>query len=453
MKKENCGVLVTIINKRKMKSNIVAIVGRPNVGKSTLFNRMIESRSAIVDDISGVTRDRNYGKAEWNGFEFSVIDTGGYVISTSDVFEEEIRKQVHLAIDEADVILFVVDVELGITDLDDAVAGLLRKVQKPVFLAVNKVDNNQRINDSYVFYNLGLGEVYCISSINGSGTGDLLDALVKAFPHDAVSVEEEEIPHFSIIGRPNVGKSSMINAMVGEERHIVTEIAGTTRDSIQTRFNKFGHDFILTDTAGLRKKGKVHEDLEFYSVMRSIRTIETSDVCLLLIDATRGMEAQDVNIFNLVLRNKKGIVILVNKWDLIEKDHHSTKQFTEQIKEKIAPFTDVPVVFTSVITKQRVLKAFEVAMKVYENRKNKIKTSELNERLLEVIESYSPPSYKGKVIKIKYVTQLPSATPVFAFYCNLPQYIKDSYKRYLENKIREFFDFEGVPFTIVFRQK
>ncbi|MBN2805213.1 MAG: ribosome biogenesis GTPase Der [Prolixibacteraceae bacterium] len=436
-----------------MRSNIVAIVGRPNVGKSTLFNRMIESRSAIVDDISGVTRDRNYGKAEWNGFEFSVIDTGGYVISTSDVFEEEIRKQVHLAIDEADIILFVVDVELGITDLDDAVAGLLRKVQKPVFLAVNKVDNNQRINDSYVFYNLGLGELYCISSINGSGTGDLLDAVAKAFPHDAVAVEEEEIPHFSIIGRPNVGKSSMINAMVGEERHIVTDVAGTTRDAIQTRFNKFGYDFILTDTAGLRKKGKVHEDLEFYSVMRSIRTIETSDVCLLLIDATRGMEAQDVNIFNLVLKNKKGIVILVNKWDLIEKDQHSTKKFTEQVKEKIAPFTDVPIIFTSVITKQRVLKAFEVAMKVYENRKNKIKTSELNERLLEAIEMYSPPSVKGKVVKIKYVTQLPSATPVFAFYCNLPQYIKDPYRRYLENKIREFFDFEGVPFTIVFRQK
>lgn len=436
-----------------MKSNIVAIVGRPNVGKSTLFNRMIESRTAIVDDVSGVTRDRNYGKSEWNGAEFSVIDTGGYVISTSDVFEEEIRKQVHLAIDEADVILFVVDVELGVTDLDDAVAALLRKVEKPVFLVVNKVDNNQRIHDSYDFYNLGLGELYCISSINGSGTGDLLDAMVKALPHETISSEEEEIPHFSIIGRPNVGKSSMINALVGEERHIVTDIAGTTRDSIQTRFNKFGHDFILTDTAGLRKKGKVHEDLEFYSVMRSIRTIENSDVCLLLIDATRGMEAQDVNIFNLVIKNKKGIVILVNKWDLIEKDHHSTKQFTEQIKEKIAPFTDVPVVFTSVITKQRVLKAFEVAMKVYENRKNKIKTSELNERLLEAIEIYSPPSYKGKVIKIKYVTQLPSAIPVFAFYCNLPQYIKDPYKRYLENKIREFFDLEGIPITIVFRQK
>ena len=436
-----------------MSSNIVAIVGRPNVGKSTLFNRMVESRSAIVDNESGVTRDRNYGKSEWNGFEFSVIDTGGYVVNSDDIFEEEIRKQVVLAIEESDVIIFMVDVESGITDLDDAVATMLRKIEKPVFLAVNKVDNNQRINDSYEFYNLGLGEPYCLSSISGSGTGDLLDVLVKAFPKENIKVEEEEIPHFSIIGRPNVGKSSLINALVGVERHIVTDIAGTTRDSIHTRYNKFGYDFILTDTAGLRKKTKVHEDLEFYSVMRSVRAIELSDVCMLLIDATRGVEAQDVNIFSLVIKNKKGLVILVNKWDLIEKDTHSTKKFTEEIKEKIAPFTDVPILFTSALTKQRILKAFETAMKVYECRKNKIKTSLLNERMQEAIDQYPPPSLKGKQITIKYVTQLPSPTPIFAFYCNLPQYIKDPYKRFLENKIREFFDFEGVPITIVLRKK
>lgn len=434
-------------------SNIVAIVGRPNVGKSTLFNRMVESRTAIVDDVSGVTRDRNYGKGEWNGVEFSIIDTGGYVINSDDVFEEEIRKQVHLAIDEADVIVFVVDVESGVTDLDDAVAGILRKEEKPVFVVVNKVDNHNRIADSYEFYNLGLGELYCISSMNGSGTGDLLDKVVEAFPKDSKFEEESEIPRFCIIGRPNVGKSSMINALTDENRHIVTDIAGTTRDSIHTRYNKFGYDFILTDTAGLRKKGKVHENLEFYSVMRSVRAIESSDVCLLLLDATRGIEAQDINIFSLVLKNRKGIVILVNKWDLIEKDHKSTLEFTNIIKERIAPFTDVPIVFTSAITKQRILKAFEVAMKVYESRKSKIKTSLLNEYLLEAIEQFSPPSIKGKLIKIKYVTQLPTPTPTFAFYANLPQYIKDPYKRYLENKIREYFDFEGVPINIVIRQK
>lgn len=436
-----------------MSSNIIAVVGRPNVGKSTFFNRIVESRSAIVDDESGVTRDRNYGKGEWNGVQFSIIDTGGYVHNSDDVFEGEIRKQVVLAIDEADVIVFVVDVELGITDLDDAVAGMLRKVDKPIFVAVNKVDNSQRIADSYEFYNLGLGDPYCISSINGSGTGDLLDVVVKAFPKDNTPAEEEEIPHFAIVGRPNVGKSSMINALTDEDRHIVTDVAGTTRDSIKTRFNKFGHDFILTDTAGLRKKGKVHEDLEFYSVMRSIRAIEAADVCLLLIDATRGIEAQDINIFSLILKNKKGVVILVNKWDLIEKDTHSTKQFTEEIKSKIAPFTDVPIIFTSALTKQRILKSFEAAMKVYESRKGRIKTSVLNEYLLEAIEQFSPPMTKGKDIKIKYVTQLPTPTPTFAFYANLPQYIKSPYKRYLENKIREFFDFQGVPITIVFRQK
>ncbi len=414
---------------------------------------MVESRKAIVDDVSGVTRDRIYGKGVWNGTDFSIIDTGGYVISSADVFEEEIKKQVHLAIDEADVILFVVDVENGITDLDEAVAQLLRKEEKPVFLVVNKVDNNQRINDSYEFYNLGLGELFCISSINGSGTGDLLDKVVEAFPGDSISEEDTDIPHFAIIGRPNVGKSSMINALTDENRHIVTEIAGTTRDSNQSRYNKFGYDFILTDTAGLRKKGKVHENLEFYSVMRSIRSIEQADVCLLLIDATRGVEAQDVNIFNIVIRNKKGVVILVNKWDLVEKNQKSTKEFTEIIKERIAPFTNVPIVFTSALTKQRLLKSFETAMKVYESRKSRIKTSKLNEYMLEAIEHFSPPSVKGKFIKIKYVTQLPTPTPTFAFYANLPQYIKDPYKRYLENKIRENWDFEGVPINIVIRGK
>ena len=434
-------------------SNIVAIVGRPNVGKSTLFNRFIEERSAIVDDVAGVTRDRNYGKCEWNGIEFSLIDTGGYVASSEDVFEEEIRKQVLLAIEESDTILFVVDVESGITDHDEAVAQLLRREEKPVFLVVNKVDNNMRINDSYEFYNLGLGELYCISSINGSGTGDLLDKVVEVLPKENKVEEEEEIPQFSIIGRPNVGKSSLINALTEVDRHIVTDIAGTTRDSINTRYNKFGYDFILTDTAGLRKKGKVHDDLEFYSVMRSIRSIELCDVCLLLIDATRGIEAQDINIFNICLKNKKGIVILVNKWDLIEKDNKTTKVFTEAIKERIAPFTDVPIIFTSALTKQRLLKAFETAMNVYENRRKRVKTSQLNEMLLPAIENYPPPSNKGKFVKIKYITQLPTPTPTFAFYANLPQYIKDPYKRFLENKIRENFDFEGVPITIVFRNK
>lgn len=434
-------------------SNIIAIVGRPNVGKSTLFNRLVESRAAIVDDVSGVTRDRHYGKSVWNGKEFSVIDTGGYVMNSGDIYEDEIKKQVHLAIDEADAIIFVVDVESGVTDLDDAVAQILRKVEKPVFIAVNKVDNNQRIADSYEFYNLGLGELYCISSINGSGTGDLLDKVVEALPDLGPLEDESDIPRFAIIGRPNVGKSSMINALVGEERHIVTDVAGTTRDANFTRFNKFGHDFILADTAGLRKKSKVEENIEFYSVMRSIRAIESSDVCLLLIDATRGIEAQDVSILNLIVRNKKGVVILVNKWDLVEKDHKSTKEFTEIIKERIAPFTDVPVVFTSALTKQRILKAFELAMEVYENRKKKIQTSKLNELMLEAIEQFSPPTNKGKYIKIKYVTQLPTPTPTFAFFANLPQYVKAPYKRYLENKIREYFNFTGVPISIVVKSK
>lgn len=436
-----------------MSSRIVAIVGRPNVGKSTLFNRLIEQRKAIVDETAGVTRDRNYGKAQWNGVPFSVIDTGGYVVNSEDVFEAEINKQVHLAIDEADAIIFLTDVEAGVTDLDDAIADILRRGNKPVLVAVNKVDNNARIIEAQEFYSLGLGEIYCISSMTGSGTGDMLDALLEKFPSKDSLEEEHELPYISVVGRPNVGKSSFINALLGEERNIVTEIAGTTRDSITTRYNKFGYDFMIVDTAGLRKKGKVNEDLEFYSVLRSVRTIESSDVCLLMIDATRGVEAQDMNIFNLIIKNKKGVVILVNKWDLIEKDTHSTKKFTEEIMERIAPFTDVPIIFISAKTKQRVHKALETAVEVFGRRQQKIKTSQLNEVMLEAIENYGPPAVKGKYIKIKYVTQLPSPTPSFAFFANLPQYIKEPYKRYLENKLRENFNFTGVPIQIYFRQK
>lgn len=434
-------------------SRILAIVGRPNVGKSTLFNRFTESRKAIVDEVSGVTRDRNYGKTEWNGKIFSIIDTGGYVSNPDDVFEAEINKQVHIAIEEADVILFVVDVESGITDYDDAVAGILRKSGKKVIVAVNKVDSNQRIPDAQEFYKLGLGEIFCISSMTGSGTGDLLDRIVESFGDMPDSDEEHELPHLSVVGRPNVGKSSFINTLIGEERYIVTDVAGTTRDSLQSRYNKFGHDFIIVDTAGLRKKGKVQEDIEFYSVLRSIRAIENSDVCLLLIDATRGMESQDVNILNLIVKNKKGVVILVNKWDLIEKDGQSVKKMTEEIKERTAPFTDIPVLFISALTKQRIHKALETAIEVYENRKKRIKTSALNEVLQKAVEMYPPPSVKGKYIKIKYVTQLPSPTPSFALFANLPQYIKEPYKRYIENKIRENFNFTGVPIQVFFRKK
>lgn len=423
------------------------------MGKSTLFNRLTESREAIVDEVSGVTRDRNYGKAEWNGKIFSVIDTGGYVVNSDDVFESEINKQVHLAISEADLILFVTDVESGITDLDDAVAAILRRSNKKVVVAVNKVDNNMRIADAQEFYGLGLGEIYTISSMTGSGTGDLLDAVAEQFPDDTGEEEEHALPHFSVVGRPNVGKSSFINSLLDEDRYIVTDVAGTTRDSIHTRYNKFGHDFIIIDTAGLRKKGKVHEDIEFYSVLRSVRTIESSDVCMLMIDATRGIEAQDVSIFNLIVRNKKGVVILVNKWDVIEKDQHSTKKIEAEIKERIAPFNDVPVLFISALTKQRVHKALDVAMDVFRNRSKRIKTSQLNNVLLEAIENYPPPSVKGKYIKIKFVTQLPSPTPSFALFANLPQYIKEPYKRYIENKIRENFDFKGVPIQVYFRQK
>ena len=433
---------------------IVAIVGRPNVGKSTLFNRLVESRKAIVDEMAGVTRDRNYGKSIWNGVEFSVIDTGGYVVNSDDIFEEEIRKQAMLAIEEADVIIFAVDVEGGITDLDQAIANILRRVKKPVFLTVNKVDNNQRILEASEFYGLGLGEeLYSVSAINGSGTGDLLDAVVKALPKKEAVEEQEDIPNFAVVGRPNVGKSSFVNALIGEERNIVTDIAGTTRDSIHTRYNKFGHDFFLIDTAGLRKKNKVKEDVEFYSVLRSVRTIEASDVCMLLIDAIQGIEAQDVSIFNLILRNKKGVVILVNKWDLVEKDNNSTNEFTKVIHGRLAPFTDVPIIFMSALSKQRIFKALETAVDVYGNLKQKVKTSELNEVLLEAIEKYPPPSVKGKFVKIKYVTQLPSPTPSFALFANLPQYIREPYKRYIENQIREHFSFTGVPIQIFFRKK
>jgi len=432
--------------------NIVAIVGRPNVGKSTLFNRLTESRSAIVDEQTGVTRDRHYGKAFWNGYEFSVIDTGGYVVNSDDVFEAEIRKQAILAIDEADVIIFVVDVTNGITDMDAAVARILRRTDKNVLLAVNKVDNSARQFDANEFYGLGLGELYNISAINGSGTGDLLDAVTALFIKPTLE-EEEEVPKFSIVGRPNVGKSSMINVLIGEDRNIVTPISGTTRDSVHTRYQKFGLDFIMVDTAGLRKKTKVSESVEFYSVMRSIRAIESSDVCMLMLDATRGIESQDMHIFQLIQKNNKGIIILVNKWDLIEKDTASAKEFVEKINEKIAPLVDVPILFVSALTKQRIYKALEEAVEVYKRRSKKIPTSQLNEVMLKEIEANFPPATKGKYIKIKYVTQLPGRYPSFAFFCNLPQYIKEPYKRYLENRLRANFDFTGVPMKIYLRKK
>ncbi|MCD6543643.1 MAG: ribosome biogenesis GTPase Der [Flavobacteriaceae bacterium] len=432
--------------------NIVAIVGRPNVGKSTLFNRLIQRREAIVDAVSGVTRDRHYGKSDWNGKEFSVIDTGGYIVGSDDVFEAEIDKQVELAIDEADLIIFMVDVESGVTGMDNDVAKLLRKVKKPVFLVVNKVDNSSRNNDAVEFYALGLGEYYTIASINGSGTGELLDAIVKALPEQEEK-EDDELPRFAVVGRPNAGKSSFINALIGEDRYIVTDIAGTTRDSIDTKYNRFGFDFNLIDTAGIRKKSKVKDDLEFYSVMRSVRAIEYSDVCILIIDATRGFEGQDQNIFWLAEKNKKGIVILVNKWDLVEKDTHTTKQFEQMIRQETAPFTDVPIIFISALTKQRIFKAIETAVEVYENRKQKISTSKLNDTVLDFVKQNNPPAHKGKFIKIKFVRQLPSPTPQFVFYANLPQYVKDPYKRYLENKMREIYNFTGVPIVIHFRKK
>ena len=432
--------------------SIVAIVGRPNVGKSTFFNRLIQRREAIVDAVSGVTRDRHYGKSDWNGKEFSLIDTGGYVRGSDDIFEAEIDKQVELAIDEADAIIFMVDVEVGVTGMDEDVANLLRKVEKPVFLVVNKVDNSSRVDDAVEFYSLGLGEYFTIASINGSGTGDLLDALVKVLP-DKEEKEEETLPRFAVVGRPNAGKSSFINALIGEDRYIVTDIAGTTRDSIDTKYNRFGFEFNLVDTAGIRRKSKVKEDLEFYSVMRSIRAIEHCDVCLLVLDATRGFDGQDQNIFWLAERNRKGVVVLVNKWDLVEKDHKSVKEYEKIIRKEMEPFTDVPIVFMSALTKQRIYKAIETAVEVYNNRSKKIKTRELNDVLLPIIEGNPPPAYKGKYVKIKFITQLPTPQPQFAFFCNLPQYVKDPYKRFLENKLREHFDFHGVPVTVYMRKK
>jgi GTP-binding protein len=435
-------------------NNIVAIVGRPNVGKSTFFNRLIKRREAIVDSVSGVTRDRNYGKSEWNGKEFSVIDTGGYIKGSDDIFEGEIRRQVELAIDEADAIIFVVDVEEGITPMDAEVAKLLRKVTKPILLAVNKVDNAMREKDAVEFYNLGLGEYFTIASISGSGTGELLDKLVEVLPElPVVSEEEEQLPRFCVVGRPNAGKSSFINALIGEDRFVVTDIAGTTRDSIDTRYNRFGFEFNLVDTAGIRRKAKVKEDLEFYSVMRSVRAIEHSDVCILLIDATRGFEGQDQSIFWLAEKNRKGVIILVNKWDLVEKDTMSTRDYENKIREELQPFTDVPIIFTSALTKQRLLKALEETVKVFENRKQRIPTSKFNDFMLKLIEAYPPPALKGKYVKIKYCMQLPTPTPQFVFFANLPQYVKEPYKRFLENKIRENWDFSGVPIDIYIREK
>ena len=433
-------------------SNIVAIVGRPNVGKSTLFNRLTESRQAITDEVSGVTRDRHYGKSEWGGIEFSVIDTGGYITGSEDIYEGEIRKQVELAIDEANVILFIVDAKIGITEMDTAVVQLLRKTAKKTLVVANKTDNSTLLEEAVEFYNLGMGDYFPISSMTGSGTGELLDELILHFEKDS-DKEEINLPKFAIVGRPNVGKSSFVNALIGKEQNIVTDIAGTTRDSLNTRFNQFGFDFYLVDTAGVRKKKKVHENLEFYSVMRAVRAIEHSDVCILMIDATRGFETQDQRIFHIADKNKKGIVILVNKWDAIEKNTESTQQFEEQILKQISPFKDIPILFVSVLEKQRLLKGLETAIEVYKNRTQKITTSELNETMLAIIEKNPPPATKGKYIRIKYCTMLPTTTPTFAFFANLPQYIKETYKRFLENKIREIYNFSGVPITIYFRQK
>jgi len=435
-------------------SNIVAIVGRPNVGKSQLFNRLTGQRHAIVDDESGVTRDRHYGKSEWNGKEFTLIDTGGYIKGSDDIFEAEIRKQVELAIDEADAILFIVDVEEGITGLDKEVSNLLRKTKKPAFLTVNKVDNSMRQTDAMEFYNLGLGELYPISAINGSGTGELLDDLVKTLPEvEEIEEDEHKIPRFTVVGRPNSGKSTLINALLGENRNIVTDIAGTTRDTVATRYNKFNQEFDLIDTAGIRRKTKVKEDIEFYSVMRAIRAIEYSDIVYLMVDATRGFESQDQKIFDLARKNNKGIIILVNKWDLVEKETNTSKAFVEHIQKEIAPFKDVPILFISALNKQRIFKAIEEGIKVNENRKQKIKTSKLNEILLPIVQQTPPPAYKGKYIKIKFITQLPTHSPKFALFANLPQYVKDPYKRFIENQLRENFDFTGVPIEIYFRKK
>ncbi|MES2588695.1 MAG: ribosome biogenesis GTPase Der [Bacteroidota bacterium] len=434
-------------------SNIIAIVGRPNVGKSTLFNRLTESRQAIVKEVSGVTRDRIYGRGEWNGIQFSVIDTGGYINGSEDIFEEEIRKQVVIAIEEADAIIFMVDVMTGIVDLDETVAALLRKAKKKVFICANKVDSADRFGLSAEFWSLGLGDVYDLSATNGSGTGEILDDIVKIFDKDVDLDKDADLPRISVVGKPNVGKSSLINAFTGENRNIVTDISGTTRDSVNTRFKAFGFDFLLIDTAGIRKKAKVTEDIEYYSVLRSVRTIESSDVCIFMLDATEGVQKQDLHIFYMIEKNSKGVVVLVNKWDLVEKDHKTMLEYEEKIREQLAPFNDVPIIFTSTITKQRIHKALETAMEVYHNRIKKIPTSELNELMLPIIEATPPPSLKGKTVKIKFITQLPTHAPAFAFFCNLPQYVQDSYKRFLENQLRKNYNFSGVPIRIFFRKK
>lgn len=435
--------------------NLVAIVGRPNVGKSTLFNRLTQTRHAIVADEAGTTRDRQYGKCEWTGREFSIVDTGGWVVNSDDVFEEEIRKQVLIAVEEADVVLFLVDVQNGVTDLDEQVAAILRRAKTPVILVSNKTDNYDLQYSAAEFYSLGLGDPFCISSLTGSGTGDLLDMVIEKLPAPTPELEEEEIPRFAVVGRPNVGKSSIVNAFIGEDRNIVTNIAGTTRDSIYTRYTKFGFDFYLVDTAGIRKKGKVNEDLEFYSVMRSIRSIENSDVCILMLDATRGLESQDLNIYSLVQRNQKGLVVVINKWDLVEdKSTKAMKYFEDTIRERFAPFTDFPIVFASALTKQRIFKVLELAKETYLNRTTKVPTAKLNEEMLPIIEATPPPSNKGKYIKIKYCMQLPNTrVPSFVFFANLPQYVKEPYKRFLENKIRERWNFTGTPINIYIRQK
>lgn len=433
--------------------SLVAIVGRPNVGKSTLFNRLVGQRQAIVDSEAGTTRDRHYGKTDWNGREFSIIDTGGYSVNSEDIFEDEIRRQVLLAIDEADVILFLVEVGTGVTDLDMMMAEILRRAGKKTILVCNKVDNYDLIYSSNDFYSLGLGDPVCISSMSGSGTGDLMDEILKRLPEDCSADEEADLPRITVVGRPNVGKSSLTNALLGQERNIVTNIAGTTRDSIHTRYNKFGMDFYLVDTAGMRKKGSTMEDLEFYSVMRSIRAIEASDVCILMLDAQQGLESQDLNIHNLIVRNRKGCVIVVNKWDLVEKDNNTMKRWREFIASKLAPFNDIPIIFTSVIQKQRIMEVLQTALRVYESRRRRIPTSEFNDYMLPIIEQTPPPTTKGKYIRIKYAMQLPTPTPQFVFFANLPQYVRENYRRFIENTIREHWDFSGVPIQIYFRQK
>ena len=435
--------------------NLVAIVGRPNVGKSTIFNRLTNTRRAIVNEEAGTTRDRQYGKVEWCGNEFSVIDTGGWVVNSDDIFEDEINKQVSIAIEEADVLLFVVDAMTGVTDLDDKVASILRRTTKPVIVVANKIDSNEWQYTSAQFYSFGLGDPFSVSAVNGSGTGDLLDEIVSRFTKKEEEKIEEEVPRIAVVGRPNAGKSSIINAFIGEDRNIVTDIAGTTRDSIHTRYTKFGFDFYLVDTAGIRKKGKVTEDIEYYSVIRSIRAIEDSDVCVLMIDATRGIEGQDMNIFSLIQKNKKGLVVCVNKWDLVEdKSQKAIKAFEEAIRNRFAPFTDFPIIFTSALTKQRIFKVLECASEVYENRRQLIPTARLNEEILAAIEAYPPPAHKGKYVKIKYITQLKgSYVPTFIFFCNLPQWVKEPYKRYLENQIRQRWNFSGSPVNIFMRQK